>query len=757
MSTSGVPDIKSSMAKRSQPRWEAPSPSARPVLKLYNSLTRQKEEFIPQKGRQVFWYSCGPTVYDASHMGHARSYISFDILRRVLSDYFNYDVTYVMNITDIDDKIIKRARQNELFERYMEKGLSLEKTLEDVKCVMEHVSVSGRQTTDPDKKCMLEKMLGKMTTAVEMLEAAIKEKDKIKMEEARKSLLKEARDPLSEWLDGKHGASVTDNSIFSKLPRHWEAEFHHDMDALNVLRPTVLTRVSEYIPEIIAYIEKIIQNGLAYESNGSVYFDVGGFDSRNNHHYAKLVPEAYGDAKSLQDGEGDLCVSEERLKEKRSPNDFALWKSSKAGEPWWDSPWGRGRPGWHIECSVMASDICGESMDIHTGGVDLKFPHHDNELAQAEAYFDNDHWVRYFLHSGHLTIAGCKMSKSLKNFITIKEALTQHSARQLRLAFLLHSWKDTLDYSSNTMEMACQYERMLNEFFLTVKDMTRCKSAGTELESFQKWGKHELELSQKFWNAREAVHAALCDNVDTRTALDVIRELVTVCNVYVRDKRGQSQEPNCMMLRDVAAYITRILRVFGAITTRDVIGFPVSGVGDASNTEELVMPHLVILAEFRDNVRNLARSMKATDILQECDKLRDDVLPYVGVRLEDLEGRPSAVKLMDPETLLRERTAKKRLEAERAAEKERKTAEQLAAQALREAQKKIKPEEMFRKETDKYSQFDEKGIPTHDAEGKELSKGQIKKLQKLHQAQEKKYGEYLLSLQQNGVDCEQTH
>lgn len=226
--------------------------------------------------------------------------------------------------------------------------------------------------------------------------------------------------------------------------------------------PDVLTRVSEYVPKIVKFIQRIIGNGLAYEANGSVYFDVNGFDKCENHHYAKLVPEAYGDTTSLQEGEGDLSVTNDRLSEKRSPNDFALWKASKAGEPWWDSPWGRGRPGWHIECSAMASDIFGSIFDIHTGGVDLKFPHHDNELAQSEAAFNEKEWVKYFLHTGHLTISGCKMSKSLKNFITIQEALTKHSATQLRLAFLLHSWKDTLDYSEKTMEMASQYEKFLN-------------------------------------------------------------------------------------------------------------------------------------------------------------------------------------------------------------------------------------------------------------------------------------------------------
>ena len=192
-----------------------------------------------------------------------------------------------------------------------------------------------------------------------------------------------------------------------------------------------------------------------------MYFDVAAFDKQDKHYYAKLVPEAYGDTNSLQEGEGDLTTIDQH-NEKHSPNDFALWKKSKPGEPAWDSPWGKGRPGWHIECSAMASTIFGDTLDIHTGGVDLKFPHHDNEIAQSEAHFGAAEWVKYFLHSGHLTIAGCKMSKSLKNFVSIQDALSQYTARQLRFAFLLHSWRDTLDYSQNTMEVALQYEKIFN-------------------------------------------------------------------------------------------------------------------------------------------------------------------------------------------------------------------------------------------------------------------------------------------------------
>uniref|UniRef100_A0A673B032 Cysteine--tRNA ligase, cytoplasmic n=1 Tax=Sphaeramia orbicularis TaxID=375764 RepID=A0A673B032_9TELE len=714
--------------KRVQPPWSPPAGTDVPQLRLYNSLTRAKELFVPQKGNKVTWYCCGPTVYDASHMGHARSYISFDILRRILKDYFKYDVLYCMNITDIDDKIIKRARHNYLLEQYKEKNPQPTQILEDVLTTRGPFKDYLASTTDPDKKQMLERLDAAVTAALEPLQAAMNSKAADDMvQPLAQTLLESAKDLLSEWLDKQFGSQVTENSIFSILPKYWEGEYHKDMDALNVLPPDVLTRVSEYVPEIVEFVEKIISNGYGYESNGSVYFDTARFDTSPHHSYAKLVPEAVGDQKALQEGEGDLSISADRLSEKKSPNDFALWKASKPGEPSWDSPWGKGRPGWHIECSAMAGSILGESMDIHGGGFDLRFPHHDNELAQSEAFFENDYWVRYFLHTGHLTIAGCKMSKSLKNFITIKDALARNTARQLRLAFLMHSWKDTLDYSSNTMESAVQYEKFMNEFFLNVKDILR---APTDITGrFEKWEAAEVELNNCFYDRKASIHEALCDNMDTRAVMEEMRVLVSQSNTYIANRKNAKLRPNRMLLESIAMYLTNMMKVFGAIEGSEPIGFPVGGQDQNVDLESTVMPYLTVLSDFREGVRKIAREQKVMELLQLCDVVRNDTLPELGVRLEDHEGQPTVVKLVDRDTLMREREEKKMM--------------------AKLAKMKIPPCEMFRAETDKYSQFDETGFPTHDAEGKELSKGQAKKLRKLYEAQEKLHSEYLQT-NQNG-------
>ncbi|XP_073321025.1 cysteine--tRNA ligase, cytoplasmic isoform X1 [Pagrus major] len=734
--------------KRVQPAWSPPAGTEVPQLRLYNSLTRSKEPFVPQKGNKVTWYCCGPTVYDASHMGHARSYISFDILRRILRDYFKYDVLYCMNITDIDDKIIKRARQNFLLEQYKEKKPQPAQILEDVLSTREPFQAYLASTTDPDKRQMLERLDAAVTAALQPLQAAMEGKAAAEVvQPLAQVLLENSKDLLSEWLDKQFGSEVTENSIFSTLPNYWEGEYHKDMDALNVLPPDVLTRVSEYVPEIVDFVKKIVANGYGYESNGSVYFNTSKFDGNSQHSYAKLVPEAVGDQKALQEGEGDLSISADRLSEKKSPNDFALWKASKPGEPSWDSPWGKGRPGWHIECSAMAGSVLGESMDIHGGGFDLRFPHHDNELAQAEAFFENDHWVRYFLHTGHLTIAGCKMSKSLKNFITIKDALAKNTARQLRLAFLMHSWKDTLDYSSNTMESAVQYEKFMNEFFLNVKDILR---SPTDLTGrFEKWEVEEMELNNSFYDRKFAIHEALCDNVDTRTVMEEMRVLVGQSNSYIASRKNAKLRPNRLLVESIAVYLTNMLKIFGAIEESGSIGFPVGGQSQNVDLESTVMPYLSVLSDFREGVRKIAREQKVMELLQLCDVVRDHTLPELGVRLEDHEGLPTVVKLVDKETLLKEREEKTKIEEEKKKKKEEAARKKQEQEMAKLAKMKVPPCEMFRTETDKYSQFDETGFPTHDAEGKELSKGQAKKLRKLYEAQEKLHNEYL-QMNQNG-------
>jgi cysteinyl-tRNA synthetase len=338
-------------------RWCRPCDQSPPKLHIYNSLTRSKVPFYPidPSGQRVTMYVCGPTVYDAAHLGHARTYLQFDVIRRILRDVLGYDVVYVMNVTDVDDKIIVRSQ---------ERGITPE-----------------------------------------------------------------------------------------ALAREWERKFLEDMTSLGVERPSAMPRVTEYVPEIVSFVETCIQNGFAYEDQGSVYFDTRAFESKG-HDYGKLCPENIGNQGLMAEGEGKLAST---TFTKRDDRDFALWKASKPGEPTWPSPWGAGRPGWHIECSAMIEHTIGHGgpIDIHGGGVDLKFPHHDNELAQQEAFCNCRQTVNYFAHTGHLHIRGLKMSKSLKNFITIRQALEGVDGLEgvrpstMRIMFCLVQYNAPCDYSDN--------------------------------------------------------------------------------------------------------------------------------------------------------------------------------------------------------------------------------------------------------------------------------------------------------------------
>jgi cysteinyl-tRNA synthetase len=303
---------------------------------------------------------------------------------------------------------------------------------------------------------------------------------------------------------------------FDKISRHFENEFLADMAQCGVLPPDVMTRVSEYVPEIVSFIQKIIDNGFAYESNGSVYFNVSKFSADKSHTYAKLVPENANNAEALEEGEGVLSAKAVgHADDKHSPSDFALWKKSKEGEPWWDSPWGQGRPGWHIECSTMCQATLGEfaggPIDMHSGGIDLRFPHHDNEIAQSEAFLNHPQWVNYFLHTGHLNIDGLKMSKSLKNFIKISSAIERYGARRLRLLFLLYKYNAPMDYSEDVMVLVTSIERSFVEYFTNVK--TALRSLPTSGPA--KWSSREIALASVVDHAKARVRAALCDDFDT--------------------------------------------------------------------------------------------------------------------------------------------------------------------------------------------------------------------------------------------------
>lgn len=651
-------------------------------LKMMNSLTRAKNEFVTMSGdRQVKWYMCGPTVYAPSHMGHARTYLGFDIIRRILEGYFNYEVTLIMNITDLDDKIIQRSNEQ---------------------------NISSEQ-----------------------------------------------------------------------LAKHFEAEFHQDMKMLGVSPPSVLTRVTEYMDDIVEYIRVIVEDKkLAYESNGSVYFDTeafrgAGFD------YCKLAPEQMNNTELLAEGEGKL--TQDFSSDKHSTRDFALWKKSKPGEPSWDSPWGQGRPGWHIECSVMASRVLTsmkpggggsgvDCMDIHSGGVDLKFPHHDNEMAQAEAHAGCHQWVNYFVHSGHLHIKGFKMSKSLKNFITIRQALEQNTARQVRLCFLRHKYNAPMDYGDNTMEHAIHMERTFAEFFHNVKAALRAISSNSNAAyktdtdepltaQHQKWGAEEHALDNDLKDCQSAVDEALKDDFDTPRVLSTLADLVKSTNTYLQSKDTAKATPNALVLRNVAVYVTRIFKVFGLTgsSTADEIGFGADVGASAeggADKEEVLTPVLEALMAFRSQVRELARSGDTAGVLKQCDAFRDDTLPPLGIRLEDKTGGASVWKLDDPQVLMKERDLKR----QEIARKEEEKRQRAAAEALKEAQNKIPPEEYMAnlttveegEEKKKYGKFDETGMPTHmAATGEELTKGQKKTAAKEFNAQKKKYDKWAQKQQEN--------
>ncbi|GAA5841955.1 hypothetical protein JCM5353_004220 [Sporobolomyces roseus] len=786
--------------KVTQDSWKLPvSTSPVPELKVYNSLTRTKVEFITKKPGVVTWYNCGPTVYDASHMGHARNYMAQDIMRRILRDYFGYEVNFVMNITDVDDKIIVRARQSHLLTNYLADISSSSaplssKILQEVSTAWTayfYKTLSAALPSPPSSEApqsyetatshfteirslakdatWVEKQkerdekftmyLTSVTLGYEGLEKAqsLEKKGETSLEAAT-ALVESNRDAVGLWLDKQSGATVTDPAVFRDLAAYWENSFFKSMAALHVERPTTLTRVSEYIPEIVSFVEGIVERGFAYEGGGSVWFDTVKFegakgaesegDEEWKHTYAKLQPWSKGNRELLEDGEGSLTSTTG----KRSASDFALWKSSKPGEPAWPSTWGPGRPGWHIECSVMASAVLGNGMDVHSGGVDLAFPHHDNEIAQSEAFHDCRQWVNYFLHTGHLHIEGLKMSKSLKNFITIDDALEKYTARQIRFAFLLQNWNARFDFKEDSMREVRSAEGILNNFFAVVKALVaEANENSTASDGQHHYEASEIDLMSKLETAQLDFRASLADSFDTPRALQILLDLVSASNVYL--SRGR-QNVNVGVLSAVSEWVTRMLRMFGlgegsATDSKGekLVGWGAasqSGEGETVDREAILMPYLRALSSFRDQVRQLAMSgAPSSEILALTDRLRDVEMVDLGVALDDQDDGKAMVKLVPSETLRATRDAKAALAKEKA---DRKAASAAAAEQkrLERLEKgRLSPSEMFKPPTSQeFSEWDEAGLPLKDKEGVEIAKSRGKKLKKEWDMQKKLHDEF---------------
>jgi cysteinyl-tRNA synthetase len=309
-----------------------------------------------------------------------------------------------------------------------------------------------------------------------------------------------------------------------------------------------------------------------------------------------------------------------------------------------NSPWGNGRPGWHIECSAMASQVFNQpTIDVHCGGIDLRFPHHDNELAQSEAHFCNHQWVNYFFHTGRLDIKGKKMSKSEKNFVTIAEALKSHTSRSIRMLYLLRKFQDPMEYSPDSMENAIQHDKKFSDFFSEADKALR--QAADQPHSSQKWSSDEFNLLNQLHSVKRNVHEALCDSFDTPTAIEQLGILVDAANKY---RVGNTV--NGPLYRSVAQYVTDMFKVFGMI--EDKIGF---SVGDSNDQK----PLLDAFTNFRYKVRNAARDKQLQEkgetakfILKECDIIRDKVLPLLGAQIDDV-GENSSWRPVDPQTVMK--------------------------------------------------------------------------------------------------------
>ncbi|CAE7195594.1 CysRS [Symbiodinium natans] len=779
---------RSAVTKGSHPPWLVPNAGHNAGLQVMNSLTGEKEPFRPLQDKKVIWYTCGPTVYDVAHMGHARAYLTFDILRRIMVNYLGFDVKYQINITDIDDKIILRARQNKLFDDFSKEAAKMK--LDELKQVVNTaVDLKGKKLEKkaPEKPAADAPAKDQQEYTTSLSEHELKlgqhkelqSKIQAAFESGKSSLiLATARDVLMEKLDKERGHTVSDHSIFDAHGRHFEKEYFEDMDALGILRPDVVTRITEYMDgRVQKFIEKLEEMGVAYGSAGSVYFDIASFQ-KMGYHYRKLVPALCATAKEMEEGEGALAAEDA---EKRSPNDFALWKKSKPGEPAWDSKWGPGRPGWHIECSVMATDINGEYLDIHAGGEDLKFPHHDNEMAQSEAYLQRSQWVNYFWHAGHLHIEGLKMSKSLKNFITIRQALGMHSARQLRMMFLMQAWDKGMNYSDQAIDMAKVEERRVKHFLGSLDFWLRQPHG-------QKPSDKEAKIEAAVASCKDTIHAALLDNFATPRVIEALSKLVVECKVAFESLPDLSLEPLVKAAQLVESTLSmlgveglRIVREPKEAWTKSVDAFAdlrqsvrdFAKEKDAAKRKKLIeeaaakaAPSVATarsaglkeladaLDSFQKDVTSLAGEPPAK-LLPRCDQVRDVDLVRLGVRLEDRGNEGYVWMFEQRETLEAEQKEAEEKAKEAAQQKIRNKLDQKEKE-LRVAEKAaVAPKDLFQNGSNKgvYAEFDAEGVPTKLASGEEVSAKKKKDLAKELAKQQKDFEKLQKQAGEAGIDA----